>query len=579
MTMQTRFRAMSPRDVFSPLAVLLAAAMLLFAGLALAEQGPDQNRFIVKFQDGKGPQGLAALRRGGAELLLELGPQNAAAFRIPGQALAGIARNPNVEYIEADPPRYPMVEEVPYGITMVQAQEGVNGGIAPGTGTPLVCIIDSGYETEHEDLDERVSGYPGGSNPWSTDYCGHGTHVAGTIAAVGGNGKGVVGVINDPASIGLHILKVFGSPSSSCGWSYASTLVDAANRCADAGARIINMSLGCTGRRCASSTENNAFATLYAAGVLPIAAAGNSGNTQYSYPASYDSVVSVAAIDANKSLASFSQRNDQVELAAPGVSVLSTYNGNRYAYLSGTSMATPHVAGVAALVWSHHDAATAAQIRSALQVTAANLGPAGRDNSYGYGLVQAAAAVDYLDANSGGGGDPEPEPNKPPSASFTHSCIGLECDFTFSGNDSDGNVVSWDWSFGDSGAGSSVQNPVHLYDAGGTYTVTLQVTDNDGATGSAAQNVTVEDPNGGVDGDGIDLSATGYKIKGVQHADLSWSGAAGDFVVTRDGTTTVYSGSGTSYTDNINAKGGGSYTYQVCETGTAICSATVSVVF
>ena len=574
MTMPTRSRAESPYRAFTPIAVLLAAALFLFAGLALAEPGPDPNRYIVKFQDGKGPQGKAALRRAGAELLLELGPQNAAAFRIPGQALAGIARNPNIEYVEADPPRYPMAEQVPYGINMVQANPGVNDGIAAGPHTPLVCIIDSGYETTHEDLDTSVTGHPGGSNPWSVDYCGHGTHVAGTIAALGGNGVGVVGVIDDPASIDLHILKVFGSPSSSCGWSYASTLVDAANSCAQAGAKIINMSLGCTGRRCASSTENNTFAALYANGVLPIAAAGNSGNTRYSYPASYDSVVSVAAIDESRALASFSQRNDQVELAAPGVSVLSTYNQNRYAFLNGTSMATPHVAGVAALVWSHHGTATAAEIRGALQATAIDLGASGRDTSYGYGLVQAAAAVEYL---SGGGNDPEPAPNELPTAEFTYVCVERECTFTDSSSDSDGSVVSWDWSFGDDSS-SSVQDPVHTYNADGTYTVTLTVTDNESGTASASQSVAVEASSG--EGSGVTLSATGYKVKGVHHADLAWSGATGDVSLTRDGET-IYDGSGSSFTDNTGNKGGGvTYTYQVCEAGgTSTCSDPVTVIF
>lgn len=572
----TRYRALSPRDIVAPMVVMLAAALFLFAGIAVAEQAPDQNRYIVKFKEGKGPQGKAALRRGGAELLVELGPQNAAAFRIPAQALAGIARNPNVEYVEVDPPRYPMAETVPYGITMVQANPA-DGGIAPGSGNPKVCIIDSGYDKNHEDLDAGVTGYPEGSNPWDVDYCGHGTHVAGTIAALGGNTKGVVGVIGNSASIDLHILKVFGSPSSACGWSYASTLVDAANRCAAAGAKIINMSLGCTGRRCSSTTENNAFADLYADGVLPIAAAGNSGNTQYSYPASYDSVVSVAAVNSSGALASFSQRNDQVELAAPGVSVLSTVPGDAYASYNGTSMATPHAAGVAALVWSYFPTASAATIRGALQATAVDLGAAGRDNSYGYGLVQAKAAVDYLSGGSGGGDDPDPPANKPPTASFTFVCDGLECNFTDGGSDSDGTIVSWAWTFGDGSSSSNAQNPVHFFSRGDTFNVTLTVTDDDGATGSASQAVTVEDPNAG---GGFTLTAVGYKVKGVQHADLTWSGATSTNVdIKRDGVTITPTPNDGAYTDNIGNKGGGSYSYQVCEAGTSTCSAIVTVTF
>lgn len=512
------------------LAAMMIVALMLFAGAALA-QGPDRDRYIVKFNEGKAQQGLAALIGSRAEVLLELVPQNAAAARIPAAALAGLENHPGIDYIERDPPRYPMAETVPYGITMVQANPTVAGGLAPGTAqTPKVCVIDSGYSLHHEDLPfSGVSGYPNG---WDNDGCGHGTHVAGTIAALN-NTVGVVGVIAN-GSIAIHNIKVFGN---GCSWSYASDLIDASNRCAGAGANIISMSLGCSGGgggpfSCSSSTENNAFKTHYDNGILSVAAAGNSGNTAKSYPASYESVISVAAVDSAKVLATFSQRNDAVELAAPGVAVRSTvptgtgkdenltvanvsyeaiamegspntngsgnlvdcglgtatctaasgkvcliergqvsfadkvlncqngggsaaviYNNaaglfsgtlggttttipsvgisqadgqflkqNRpgssstvsvakgnYAYFDGTSMATPHVSGVAALIWSHNTNWSNVDIRNALQQTAEDLGAAGKDNSYGYGLVQAKAAFDFLEAEGGsgdgGGGD------------------------------------------------------------------------------------------------------------------------------------------------------------------------------
>jgi serine protease len=144
------------------LAILLSAAVFLFSGMALA-QGPDPDRFIVKFAEGKGPQGRALLLGANAELLLELGPQNAAAARIPAQALAGLANNPNIEYIERDPPRYPMAELLPYGVPMVQADPyGSDAGrLGPGNHAPKICIIDSGYDSKHEDLPAQgVTGYP-----------------------------------------------------------------------------------------------------------------------------------------------------------------------------------------------------------------------------------------------------------------------------------------------------------------------------------------------------------------------------------------------------------------------------------
>jgi serine protease len=689
------------------LAALLAAALFLVAGAALA-QGPDPNRYIVKFNEGKGQQGLAALIGARAEVLLELGPQNAAAARIPAQALAGLRNNPNIEYIERDPPRYPMAQSVPYGINMVQANPAVPGDLAPGSQqTPNVCIIDSGYNRTHEDLPFgsptfTVTGHPSG---WDTDGCGHGTHVAGTIAALN-NSLGVVGVIANGA-IAIHNIKVF---NNSCSWSYASGLIDAANKCQEAGANVINMSLGCvdSGRggpfACASSTENSAFQNLYDSyNILSVASAGNAGTTQKSYPASYASVISVAAVDSAGVVASFSQQNNDVELAAPGVAVRSTVpmttgkeeslqvggfpyeaialdgspiktatgalvdcenggqtcpeaknkiclierggtSGNNtitfadkvlacqqgegigavifnnvdglfsgtlggttttipsvsisradgvtllgklgqsatvavaqgnYAYYDGTSMAAPHVSGVAALIWSHNPGSwTNKQIREALQQSAAHPTKAqgDKDNAYGYGLVQAKAAYDLLI-----GGETPPDENLPPTASFTHGCTDLACNFDGSGStDFDGTIASYAWTFGDGKTGSG-KTTSHTYTEGGTYTVTLTVTDNEGATGAQSQNVTVTATSGG---GGFTLTATGYKVRGVQHADLTWSGATSTSVDIFRGTNKIATvANNGAYTDNINARGGGSYIYRICEAGTSTCSNEATVTF
>jgi len=218
----------------------------------------------------------------------------------------------------------------------------------------------------------------------STD--GHGTHVAGTIAAVGNNNQGVVGV-NRNGKLNIHVVRIF---DNSGFYVWASSLVEAVEDCAKNNANVVNMSLGGGGF---SVFEERAYKRIFEdEGVLLVAAAGNGGNTQYSYPASYDAVMSVAAVDSSENLASFSQRNDQVEISAPGVSVRSTVPGGKYDRFDGTSMATPHVAGVAALVWSNFPEKSAVEIRSSLQNTAKDLGLPGRDNSYGYGLVQADQA-------------------------------------------------------------------------------------------------------------------------------------------------------------------------------------------
>jgi serine protease len=490
---------------------------LAMAFSATAADGPDPDRVWVKFKAGTQAQVAQSLRGAGGQIHHQFDELGAFAVSVPQQALQGLRNNPNIEYIEPDAPRYPMAQTRPYGIDMVQAPQAWAAG-ATGSGV-MVCVIDSGIHAAHEDFQgvNLVGGYPAG---WNNDTCGHGSHVTGTIAAADNN-VGVVGVAT--GEIDIFTVKVF--DGETCGWSYSSNLVDAANRCANAGAKVINMSLGGS---FSSTTERNAFQSLYDAGVLSVAAAGNGGNTQMSYPASYDAVISVAAIDQNKAHASFSQRNSQVELAAPGVSVLSTvpfesasavvggtgyivaaldgtfqgtgsgtavnggrctstgawsgrvvmcergdisfadkatnvaasggtaaiiYNnepggfsgtlgaggssipvvsmtredglevvasklgtsaqvstvannqGNGYAFYDGTSMASPHVAGVAAVVWSAVPTASVGQIREALAVTAQDLGAAGRDNLYGWGLVQTKAAIDYL---SGSGGDPDP---------------------------------------------------------------------------------------------------------------------------------------------------------------------------
>jgi PKD repeat protein len=186
------------------------------------------------------------------------------------------------------------------------------------------------------------------------------------------------------------------------------------------------------------------------------------------------------------------------------------------------------------------------------------------------GQFQWSTFVCNFTVGEGGGGG-----NNPPVASFTSSCTGLSCSFTDTSTDSDGTVTGWAWDFGD-GNTSTAQNPTHGYAAGGTFTVTLTATDDGGATGSSAQEVTVTEPPTG----GFTLSATGYKARGLQKSDLTWSGATSTNVdVYRDGAVIATTANDGSYTDNIDVRGGGSYTYEVCEAGTSTCSNTATVSF
>jgi subtilisin family serine protease len=316
------------RLAVSPL--VLASALLLPGAPASAQSSGD--RYIVQYAPGHGGKGEAALRAAGGRIALRLGAQDAAAVHLSAHALAALARHPHIESIELDPVRRPLAtwsdvpvggEVLPYGIQMVQA----NRIVAPNASSRMVCIIDSGYSQQHVDLKDTTSGevsanvFDAGSGTWDKDSCGHGTHVAGTVAAIAGNGTGVIGA--NPGTR-IHVVKVFGDDNlagGACGWTYASTLVDALNKCTAAGANVVSMSLGGPTQ---SRAENKAFTAAYNNGVLLVAAAGNDGSKRTSYPAGYASVMSVAAVDATETVATFSQRNKDVEIAAPGVAVLST---------------------------------------------------------------------------------------------------------------------------------------------------------------------------------------------------------------------------------------------------------------
>ncbi|NHZ42367.1 S8 family serine peptidase [Massilia aquatica] len=502
-----------------------SAVRLLLSSLAIgltahAGAAVDTTRVIVAFKPGKAAIVRAAVSGAHGAVKHEIHGMDAMAIEVPAQALNGLLRNPNVEYIEEDVVRkafalssastgtpYASGQLVPYGINLVQADLLPDANAA----NRKVCIIDSGYDRAHEDLSANsVAGeYDAGTGNWYTDENHHGTHVAGTIAAINNSGTGVVGV-NPNRLLKLHIVKVFGA----AGWAYSSSLASAANKCGSAGANVISMSLG-GGRP--SKTEERAFDALAAKGVLSIAAAGNDGNTVVSYPAGYASVMMVGALDENKAWASFSQYNSKVEIAGPGVGVLSTVPMNSgsmpaltvgaavyapgsmdgspvktatapladfglgdkadaavsgkvcliargtidfatkvancqnsggvgavvynnvaggfsgtvgtatlipsvsassaegtqlktqlgqsatvavkpasYAYFDGTSMATPHVSAVAALVWSYFPTCSGTQIRNSLGKSALDLGMAGRDTKYGFGLVQAKAAHDRI---------------------------------------------------------------------------------------------------------------------------------------------------------------------------------------
>lgn len=192
-------------------------------------------------------------------------------------------------------------------------------------------------------------------------------------------------------------------------------------------------------------------------------------------------------------------------------------------------------------------------------------------NPIGPVLSRFEAAIETNPANcSNGDGGGDPPENQAPTADFSFSASGLSVDFTDVSTDSDGTVAQWSWNFGD-GNGSTAQNPSHSYGAGGTYTVTLTVTDDDSATDDVSQIVTVAD--GGDPPGNFTLSVSAYKVRGVQHVDLTWAGAGSSQVdIVRNGSVVATTANDGFHTDNTGNRGGGSYTYQVCEAGSSTCS-------
>lgn len=332
-------------------------------------------------------------------------------------ALAAWSANPEVEYAELDTLFHAYAQEESYGFTDVNAGTAASTNGATGSGK-IVAVVDTGVDYNHEDLDannwvntgetaddgvdndgngyvDDVYGYDFIGSLYTAvtpdaepqDENGHGTHVSGIIAAEN-NTLGVRGVAPSATIMPVKVLDAGGS-----GWD--STIADGIRYAADNGADIINMSLG---SGFATHTVSDAVDYAQTNGVLVIAAAGNSGTfTGGSYPAQYSNVVSVGASNEDGYKTYWSNWG-KVDVMAPGDDILSTYPGNKYVRLSGTSMASPHAAGVAALIAQDSSLTNNPRaIRHVLETTAADFGTqTGPDYVAGQGMVDALAATGTL---------------------------------------------------------------------------------------------------------------------------------------------------------------------------------------
>ena len=435
------------------------------------------------------------------------------------------SKNPNVEYSE---PNFivqaSMVPNDPIYTYQWHLDNPVYGGIhmedawdiSEGVHTSvIVAVLDTGVAYEDYGPYEQapdlanttfVPGYDFINNDaHPNDDNSHGTHVAGTIAQSTNNDLGVAGVAYDCSIMPVKVLNSAGNGSYS---GVADGIIWATNN----GAQVISMSLSGPSP---SQTLEAALAYAYNNGVTIVCAAGNEyqrGNSPQ-YPAAYDDYcIAVGATRYDETRAPYSNTGPYLDIMAPGGDTSVDQNGDGHAdgvlqntfnpntkdpadfnywFFQGTSMAAPHVSGVAAVLIGEGVATNPDEVREALVTTADDLGNTDRDDVYGWGLVNAAAALNYGSVST---------PNQPPVADLNGPYEGNEgSPITFDGSassDPDGSIVSYDWNFGDGNSGIG-ETTTHTYTSPNTYTMTLKVTDNEGLTDTDTAAVTIKEETSG----------------------------------------------------------------------------------
>jgi serine protease len=432
--------------------------------------------------------------------------------------------NPNVEYAEANYIAYalkaPNDELYSLQWHLYNASYGgINAEsawtISTGSGV-VVAVLDTGiaYENYSEKNSEGsnisyqkapdlantlfAAGYDfvnRDEHPNDDSISGHGTHIAGTIAQNTRNGIGTAGVAFNAYLMPVKVL-------DSCGAGTYADIAEGIIWATENNAHVINLGFGGTEP---SMALEKAIAYAYNRGVTLIAAAGNDGTGGVFYPAAYDDyVIAVGATRYDETLAYYSNHGTSLDLVAPGGDLNVDQNGDSYgdgilqqaykisgystiswgySFMEGTSMAAANVSGVAALLIAKGDATSPAEVRQALTSTAEDKGTAGWDVRYGWGLVDAYAALQWTPSSPGSkppGPGPSPGP-QPLKAEFTgEPAIGPKNTTVQFTNQSTGSITSWLWDFGDETT-SIDPNPSHAYSEARTYTVSLTVTGPNGS--------------------------------------------------------------------------------------------------
>lgn len=363
-----------------------------------------QNQVVVKFKKEPTEAELAQIRKEiGAGNMQKLGYTYVfESEQMEAKALMNYFQKWNVSYSEphflyltnqsAGPvqmtssiitPNDALYRRYQWNLPQIETEAGWN--ISKGSDQITVAVVDTGVDLNHPDLKNQLVSGTNVVNPDAKpqDDVGHGTHVAGVIGALVNNNLGIAGM-----SWYNRIMPVKALDSSGAGSTYA--VAQGIIWATDHGAKVINMSLG---NYADAEFLHDAIRYAYDRDVVLIAASGNDNTERPGYPAAYEEVFAVAAADSQKSKASFSNYGDYIDVAAPGVSIASTYPNNQYAALSGTSMASPHVTALAALIRSANPQLTNKEVMQIMRDTAQDIGPKGKDKYFGYGLIDVAAAL------------------------------------------------------------------------------------------------------------------------------------------------------------------------------------------
>ncbi len=394
------------KKIYAGIAIIIAGFViwLVVGAITASAQPGEMHRKIVVFDTNvlNEPAREALLAKFGEIIKIKnLDLIDAKVVLLPPKAEKALRQHPGILRIDDDvivealvkggisakPAPIQSAEKLPWGVNRIDADLIWD----TTTGESIkVAIVDTGIDIKHPDLLVNIKG---GINTINSsigynDDNGHGTHVAGIIGAI----DNTIGVIGVGPKINLYAVKALNRNGS----GYLSDIIEGLDWAIAKNIQVVNMSLGTTAN---IESFHDAVKRVNQAGIVQVAAVGNNGGA-VNYPAAYPEVIAVSATDSNDTIASWSSRGPEVDLAAPGVNIYSTYKGTGYATLSATSMASPHVAGVAALVLTQtakcdidsNGSCSPLEVQQRLQNTAEWLSGLTSDQQ-GSGLVDAEKAV------------------------------------------------------------------------------------------------------------------------------------------------------------------------------------------